>query len=86
MSVRQPKSDEIRVRAPRPDDELRTLYYNRRLVGISVVEAIRRLDSGTKAEGKLPIGIWKPYLLNGEPIDEESERILVQGDVLTVDP
>lgn len=76
--------NEIRVIVRRPGKGARPLRYVRAFVGLTVKEAIERLDSAGKSRGGLPgyLVTADPYYLNGEEIDEYSETVLQSGDVL----
>lgn len=61
--------------------------YHRRFVGMTVDQAIKRLDEGVGSdtrEGMLPrhLVTLQPYSVNGKPVEEESDQVLQQGDVL----
>ena len=58
--------------------------FDRRLVGMKVKTAIKRIRG--RGQQSIEREIHGPYKLNDEPIDENSERVIAQGDVLTVDP
>lgn len=52
----------------------------RRLVGLTVKEAIARLDEDPAFEWNIP-----PYLINGERVDYPYDRVIQKDDVLTMD-
>ncbi len=52
----------------------------RRLVGLTVQEAIARLDEDPVFEWNIP-----PYLINGKRVDDPYDRVIRKGDVLTMD-
>lgn len=63
----------------------RSLYYNRpQLVGLTVKEAIVRLDWGSRSQGRLPhdLQTWAPYYLNEQKVNETNLTVLKAGDVL----
>lgn len=80
-----PKDIKVIVRGA--GKEGRPTRYKRPFAGLTIKEAIRRLDSGEKGQGRLPHGIVTvdPYHLNGEEISEFSDRILQPGDLLNAD-
>ncbi|HVZ67381.1 MAG TPA: hypothetical protein VG917_03895 [Patescibacteria group bacterium] len=64
-------------------------YYWRNFGGITLAEAIRRLDGDSEEPGQLPnyIVTMAPYFLNGVVIHdaEHSEIVLKPGDILRAD-
>ncbi len=84
--MRQPKQNEIRVVIREVGKDGQSLRYLRPFVGLTVSEAIDRLDGvSIEPEGSLPKNILmlEPYYLNDEEVDESRARVLSYGDTLS---
>lgn len=74
------EGNQVRVIALRDNED--SLRYNRDLGGMTVEAAIKQVAGWGK--GSIPVTVLPPYLVNGEPVEANSQRILQPGDRLTV--